>query len=257
MHGRGLELKRSQSDEPMNQHDATPAKLPGRIQSLSFVRRGTGRAAVRRGCRHHLRRAAVSGSHLQAERRTALLHRRRRPAGQRDFHVVCRPAGRLAGTPHNDGIERHSVRRQHSDDCAGPGLRGACVRPVAAGHQRGIYRRGDTALSGRMPRRGGPRQGHGNFSMVADAWHCRRRLHRFVLQQPCRGGRKTGQCRPAFCLQGSCVAEYFLGVAAAGNFVCPRLLPGRRVAALALSSGQEGSRPRRPAPVAQRCPGGN
>ena len=47
-------------------------------------------------------------------------------------------------------VERHSVRRQHSDDCAGARLLAAGFRPVVARHQRRVDRRGRAALSGRM-----------------------------------------------------------------------------------------------------------
>ena len=53
-----------------------------------------------------------------------------------------------------------------------------------------------------------------------------------------------------FAFKDTRLARHFLGVAAAGNFVCHGQFPGGRIAALAVSPGPERSRARRAAPLA-------
>ena len=91
-------------------------------------------------------------------------------------------AGGLAGSQKNDGVSGILFVISIPMIALAHGYRPLVLGRVVARHQRRIDRRGRAALSGRMSRRGESRQGHGHFSMAADARHRGGGPHRPVFQ---------------------------------------------------------------------------
>ncbi len=127
--------------------------------------------------------------------------------------------------------ERHHVCDQHSGHRAFAWIWAVILRAPAAGYQRRTYRRGGSAVSGRVPGRAGARQRHGVFQWLLTLGIVVAALIGIYYSYRVEAIERVANRLRLFACQRPGLAEHLLGVAAAGPAFCSRQhssFPSRR-----------------------------